>query len=244
MIYIDIETIPNVDLLDSYIQAELDDFKAPSSLTKTQALKDLGVDAKDPDYKYKTAAECVTIWEQRFADEKSPEVGKEKWHKTGMDGALGKCCSIAWAKDEGEIQSISMANYPDERTLLATFFLELAKSLKSDRAMFVGHNIRFDLKFLYRRCVILGIDPMVELPWSGRHGSSFYCTQEAWAGFKEFYKLDLLCKDLGMAGKSDDIDGSKVWEHFEAGKIAEIEEYNRDDVVKTRNVYKRLNFIK
>lgn len=242
MIYIDIETIPDADLLDSFIQAELDDFKAPSSLTKTQACKDLGLQGNDA--KFTSAADAVSQWEERFAEIKAPEVGREKWHKSGMDGSKGKCCSIAWAKDEGEIKSISMANYPDERTLLATFFLELAKDLKSDRAMFVGHNIRFDLKFLFRRCVILGIDPMVELPWDGRHNSSFYCTQEAWAGFREYVKLDVLCKDLGMEGKSDDIDGSKVLEHFEAGKIAEIEEYNRDDVVKTRNVYKRLKFIK
>ena len=55
---------------------------------------------------------------------------------------------------------------------------------------------------------------------------------------------DNLCKALGIKGKPDDIDGSKVWDFYKAGKIDEIEDYNRDDVDKVRQIYNRINFIK
>jgi len=47
-VYLDIETIPKQgDGYSEFLEAELDDFKAPSTLTKTQACADLGITGND-----------------------------------------------------------------------------------------------------------------------------------------------------------------------------------------------------
>ena len=46
-VFLDIETIPGQGLYEDYLSAELENFKAPSSLTKTQACADLGLTGND-----------------------------------------------------------------------------------------------------------------------------------------------------------------------------------------------------
>ena len=66
---------------------------------------------------------------------------------------------------------------------------------------------------------------------------------QAWCGFKDRISQDNLCKALGIEGKPSDISGENVWDFYRAGGIDRIEEYNRDDVEKAREIYKRLNFL-
>jgi len=40
-----------------------------------------------------------------------------------------------------------------------------------------------------------------------------------------------------------DIDGSKVWQYVQDGKIREVAEYCAKDVERTRQIYKRMNFM-
>jgi len=247
----DIETLPQEGTFDQFMADAESNFKAPSTLSKGQACIELGMtDAKD--IKFTSKDEAIRLWEQKFSKEKAPEVADHNYRATALDGAKGRVCSIAWKSGAGETKSLSLATCDTEERLLATFFLELAKPPTdlnhtperngSNKPYFIGHNIPFDLKFLFRRCVMLGIDPMVRLPWDGRHGSDFFCTQQAWAGFKQFIKQDELCEILGLPKKPDDIDGSKVWDFYQAGEIARIEEYNRYDVDTVDELYKRLTF--
>ena len=52
-----------------------------------------------------------------------------------------------------------------------------------------------------------------------------------------------MCKAFGIEGKPGDIEGSTGGDFGQAGKIDEVEAYNRDDVYKNRLMYNRLNFI-
>lgn len=52
-------------------------------------------------------------------------------------------------------------------------------------------------------------------------------------------KLDEICKFLGFQGKPDGIDGSHVDEYFRAGKIQEIADYCKSDVVNTYRLWLR-----
>ena len=65
----------------------------------------------------------------------------------------------------------------------------------------------------------------------------------AWAGAGNRISLDKLCKALGLPGKADDIDGSKVWDFVKAGRIAEVAEYCKDDVRKARACHERIVFM-
>ena len=238
--FFDIETIPNPDLYDSFLQNAQNNFKAPSSLTKTQACADLGLIGNDA--KFTSKDDAIALWEKKFAEEKAPEVAEENFRKCSFDGAKGRVCSIAWKVEGGEIDSVS-TEHITERQMIELFFLRLREQCGGRPPFFIGQYIAgFDLKFLFHRAVILGVRPPFELPFNGRHGKDYFCTQQAWAGFGGRMSQDNLCKALGIEGKPDDIDGSKVWDYYKAGKIARIEEYNRDDVLKVEHIYNRLTF--
>jgi predicted PolB exonuclease-like 3'-5' exonuclease len=189
--------------------------------------------------------ETISAWhngEGKYAGEKDALIA-DLYHKTGLDGAKGEIISIAWAIEYGEIFSLSRNLGDSESALLTKFYDRLRTGMKMKPPYFVGHNIGgFDLKFLFHRSVVLQVNPRMDLGQWGRHSSNFYDTMLAWAGWGQKISLDNLCAALGIPGKPDDIDGSKVWDFVKDGKIARVEEYNRNDVEKVRLIYNRLRF--
>ena len=243
-VYFDIETIPCQKVgLDyaSFLEAEKENFKAPSTLTKGKACEDLGI--TDNDAKFTSKDDAIAKWEHKFAAEKAPEVAEEKWRKTSFDGGHGEIISLSWAVEDGEIKSISRPLGASEGEMISAFFDAVGNELNKRPPFFIGQFVAgFDLKFLFHRCVVLKIKPAFKLPFNGRHDNDFYCTQIAWAGFKGRMSQDNMCKALGIEGKPGDIDGSKVWDFVKAGDVKRVEEYNRDDVFKVRELHKRLTF--
>ena len=242
--YFDIETIPcqtGAKNYQSFLDAELADFKAPSTLTKTVACADLGITGNDA--KFTSKDDAISKWEAKFAKTKAPQVAEEKWRKTSFDGSCGEIISLSWAVEDGEICSVSRELGESEAGMIQSFFDQLADKLNKRPPLFVGQFVAgFDLKFLFHRCVVLKMPPPFKLPFDGRHGKDFYCTQIAWAGFNGRMSQDNMCKALGIEGKPNDIDGSKVWDFVKAGDVKRVEEYNRDDVYKVRELHKRLTF--
>lgn len=239
-VFLDIETIPGAACRDEFFKDAVANFKAPSSLTKTQACADLGLTGNDA--KFTSKDDAIAQWVAKFSESKADEVAEQEWRKTSFDGAKGEVCSIAWRIEGQEPRSVSRANFSEAEMLLA-FINGIGNHTTGRPPFFIGQYVAgFDLKFLFHRMVILGQKPSFNLPFNGRHGKDFYCTQEAWAGFKGRMSQDNLCKALGIEGKPGDIDGSKVWDFYKAGKIARIEEYNRDDIDKVEQIYNRINF--
>lgn len=244
-VYIDIETIPNQTpgAREQFIEESVNDFKAPSNMTKTQAIKDLGGDPDSKEWKYKTKDDCLAKWAEAFKDTKAEEVGVENWRKTALDGSWGEVFSIAWAVGDGDICSVWRAPDQDELDVLRPFESTLIKQLKDRPAYFIGQNVAaFDLRFLYRRYVINNFKPGFHMPHAGRHGKDFFDIQQEWCGFNGRMKLDVMCRAMGIEGKPDDIDGSKVWDFVEAGDYERVVEYNEYDVEQTRKAYKRMVF--
>ena len=58
--------------------------------------------------------------------------------------------------------------------------------------------------------------------------------------------MDRLCRALGLPQKGDeigeDIDGSKVWDFVQAGRLDDVATYCCGDVERVREVYNRLTF--
>ncbi len=243
-VYFDIETIPcqsGPNNYESFLKAEKENFKAPSGLTKGQACTDLGITGNDA--KFTSKDDAILKWEQKFADEKAPEVADEKWRKTSFDGGSGEIISMSWAIEDGDIKSISRALGESEPEMIQGFFDQVNDLLGKRPPFFIGQFVAgFDLKFLFHRCVVLRMPPPFKLAFNGRHDKDFFCTQIAWAGFKGRMSQDNMCKALGIEGKPGDIDGSKVWDFVKAGDVKRVEEYNRDDVFKVRELHKRLTF--
>ncbi len=70
-----------------------------------------------------------------------------------------------------------------------------------------------------------------------------------WAGLRDKISLDRICKALGIQAKGEDlpegeyIDGSLVWEFVKRGEIEKVAAYCKADVIRCREVYKRINFL-
>jgi len=124
-----------------------------------------------------------------------------------------------------------------------TDFLSLMQSFDPEIDEIVGHNIiGFDLPFVFQRCLInnIAVRPFVNLAEFNVRG--VYDTMHRWwLGARNRVALDDLAWALGMeSSKTDEVEGSRVFELYQAGKLAEIREYNLNDVRVTRKVYERI----
>ncbi|GLS27767.1 ribonuclease H-like domain-containing protein [Marinibactrum halimedae] len=246
IVNIDIETIPTQKkgAYETFLLEAQSSFKAPSSLSKKQALEDLGLPPEQQPQKFWTKDDTIKVWENEFASLKAPEVAEENYRRTALDGSKGEIFSIAFAVEDNEPQCIWIdgSHITNEEDLLLAFFDRLKPKTMGRPPYFVGHNIGgFDLRFIYQRCVVNRCPPPFSIPYYGRHSFDYFDTMIDWGG-KNRISQDELCKILNIEGKPNDIDGSKVWDFVKEGEGERVAEYNIDDVVKNREIYMRLSF--
>ena len=100
----------------------------------------------------------------------------------------------------------------------------------------------FDLPFIFQRCLAnnVSVKPFVDLSEYTPRG--VYDTMRAWwLGSRNRVALDDVAWALGIeSSKTSEVEGSRVFELYQAGKLAEIREYNLNDVRVTRKVYERM----
>ncbi len=229
-IYIDLETIAAqsetaIAMIKEGINKKISNLKAPSNYGEVKAVE----------WVVKKAAEL--------------EVGFTEAHlKTSFDGGLGEIITIGYKIGDHETMALRRRQGESEADLLSLFFLELNNSIKlkggsNNHLQWIGHNlIKFDLPFLFKRCVINNVIPSVDIPVNSRHGNSVFDTMYAWAGYGGMISQDNLCKTLGLPLKQG-MDGSKVYQAWLDGKYDEIADYCKDDVNTVYALYNRLNFI-
>lgn len=253
-VYLDIETIPcqRPEVLDAIRRDVSENFKAPSSLTKEQAAADLGItDAQD--IKSTNKDVMLSRWAERFRHEKTEEVAQEKWRKTSFDGGLGQIAVIGLAFDDAPAVSFYSDDWAnDEASVISAAFHAIKNNYtpSSDRRpVFVGHYVtEFDLRFIFQRAVVLGIQPPSIIPFHARPWDDHvFDTMTRWAGVKGSVGLGKLCDVLGIANKGEElggeeIDGSMVWDFVKAGRIADVAAYCIGDVERARSIFKRMTF--
>lgn len=127
----------------------------------------------------------------------------------------------------------------EEKEILKSFW-----KLAADSNLFVGHNVLdFDLRFIYQRSIIHQIKPLRDIPFTRFRSAPVFDTMHEWSKWgRDLISLDRLAKALEIASPKGDLDGSKVYPYYRAGKLAEIYEYCRGDVETVRRVYRRLTF--
>jgi len=130
---------------------------------------------------------------------------------------------------------------PEKRALLD--FLALIKDFDCDCDEVVGHNIiGFDLPFIFQRCLVHAIQarPFVNLAEYNVRGA-FDTMHRWWLGAKRHVSLDDVAWALGIeSSKTAEVEGSKVFDLYQAGKLDQIREYNLNDVRVTRKIYERM----
>lgn len=190
-------------------------------------------------------AETIMAWHA----EKKPALVHEAILKTALDGALGSLAVIGAAvNDEPPVTFFKDSTEPHrhEAEILREFFAFLKDAYNPSMhrwPLFVGHNIvGFDLRFMFKRAVILGVQPPAFIPFNVKPwDEKVFDNMVMFAGQKEWISQDKLSRALGQPGKGD-IDGSQVWPLIAAGKIVDVAAYCADDVEQARANYKRMTF--
>jgi len=133
------------------------------------------------------------------------------------------------------------AEQDEKNSLLA--FLDYMKRFDVETDEIVGHNIiGFDLPFIFQRCLVhcISATPLVDLG-EYRVQGVFDTMLAWWLGARRSVSLDDLAWALGIeSSKTATAEGSKVFELYQAGRLAEIREYNLNNVRVTRKVYERM----
>jgi hypothetical protein len=194
--------------------------------------------------------------QQRYCEDQEAE--EERAYRLGSLAATsGRVLSIAvhigpllGAQAEGSEQKesehvfgIDSDGQEQSEEQALTDFLALMRSFDPDIDEIVGHNIiGFDLPFIFQRCLVndIRLRPFVNLAEFNVRG--VYDTMHRWwLGAKNRVALDDIAWALGIpSSKTDEVSGSRVFELYQAGRLAEIREYNLNDVRVTRKVYERM----
>lgn len=175
---------------------------------------------------------------------------EDLWRKTGLYGDQGEIICIAWAIEDAEPSVLYRSLGESEVDLLTLFYRNIHTQLNKRHPFWIGHNVTFDLRFLFHRSVILNIRPYINLhldakPWS----EQVQDTMIMWSGMRDKISLDRICKALSIQCKGSDlpdgeyIDGSMVWDFVQRGEIQKVAAYCKADVVRCREAYKRMTFV-
>lgn len=155
---------------------------------------------------------------------------------TTFDGAYGRIFCISYAIDDAPIQSLQAS----EQEILNKFW-----KIARECDLFIGHNILdFDLRFIMQRSIINGIKPSKELSFARYRKEPIYDIMYEWTRWNAYDKISLenLALALDIRSPKDGIDGSRVYEFYQAGRYEEICRYCNADVETVRAIYRRMTF--
>lgn len=179
---------------------------------------------------------------------------EEAHRKTALSGDFGRILCIGYSDErpgkpvtEGLIGWDAGNNrlHADERLMLEEFWA-MMEGFDPRRDIVAGHNIfEFDLRFILKRSIITRVRPTVALSFAKYRSQPVFdtmCEWECWT-YGSRISLDKLAFALSLpSSKSDDVNGSRVFGLYLAGRHEEIRDYCLRDVRLTRDVYKRMTF--
>ena len=226
MLTLDIETLPTTD--EAVIASLADSVKAPGTLKKP---------------------ESIAAWMEENRESATAELVA----KTSFDGLYGSIACICYQFDDGEVFSVDCVSSGNEKTMLEHFYSHVFDMATVDyhggsalqNLTVCGHNVAgFDLPFIKHRSIILGVKPppamlkaMNAKPWD----TCIADTMLMWSSdSQKRASMDKLCKAFGFEGKGN-FDGSMVAETWPVDPQKVID-YCKDDVRRTRAMYKRMTF--
>jgi hypothetical protein len=218
-----------------------------------------------PDFRDRVGPQLERLWklgnmrleqQERYLEDILIE--EERCYQLGsLSAASGRILSIAVhagpvaglhfeGVEQGETELVfgidADGNEQDERESLLAFLAYL-KDFDPESDELVGHNlIGFDLPFIFQRCLVhcISAKPLVDLG-EYRVRGVFDTMHHWWLGARRNVSLDDVAWALGIeSSKTDTVEGSKVFDLYQAGNLGAIREYNLNDVRVTRKVYERM----
>ena len=180
------------------------------------------------------------------------------WTKTALDKLKCRVYCIAWAINDEPVQvlyetyRLFKVNEGDfwrtstvdehEQSLLLSFDHALREALDGDHApvRWVAHGgVGFDFPILRLRAMKYRLPALLQSLPSDKWGKDCDDTMTM-VGGRDWVKLDALAKFFGLAGKTEGMDGSKVYPAFCRGEHEKNAGYCGQDVEVLRGAHRRL----
>ena len=145
-------------------------------------------------------------------------------------------------EDTWEVREISAPNIGEksEKEIIESF---LQKIDDYEPKLVAYNGSSFDFPVLRYRTMInkLSAPALFNRPYFNRYSedSIDLCDALSSFGSSTKMKLDEICKIMELEGKPSDIDGSQVMDYYQAGKLDEISEYCKSDVINTYRLWLR-----
>jgi len=180
---------------------------------------------------------------EKWLAEHRNEVADKAWRETALDGGYGEVVCVCFAVEDGVVNVHDRpAMYNSERELLSAVFESIRLTVGGQSPTYVGHCIGFDLKFLHHRAIVCGVNPRLGMPYNAPPWRGMYIdTMYEWCGARGGIKLVELCDVLGIE-VDDEIDGAGVWDAWRDGDYAKVSEHCRADVLRVREIERRLRW--
>lgn len=226
ILYLDIETLPTQDA--EVIKVFADTVTAPAQYKKP---------------------ESIAEW---LRDNKEQAV-KDMVAKTSFDALYGSIACICYAFDDGEVFGVDCNSSDGERQMLEHFYshvfdmtgVEHDVGVAHQSPVVAGHNVSgFDLPFIKQRSIINRVKPVDSIRkalTAKKWDSCIADTMLMWCDdSQKRVSMDKLCKAFGIPGKGD-FDGSMVADTWPVDPQKVID-YCKDDVRRTREIFKRITF--
>lgn len=161
----------------------------------------------------------------------------EDWKRECSTNPLkAKIVAFGWSLGNGEVESMTATNLDEERAICEKFWSLVATGRRR-----AGYNITgFDDALVGIRSILLGVTPTCKLVRKkyGNHQALDLMT--LMFPNSSAMKLKEVCAALQIKVPAGDMDGSKVFDLVQAGKMKEVAEYVRSDVSVERDLMWKL----
>jgi hypothetical protein len=182
-----------------------------------------------------------------------PSAGRDH-QRSSLNGDTGRLLCIGYIDEGCGLKPVKgvlgwdreRGCFSDNEPEILRDFWEMMHTFRPCLDRIVGHNIyNFDLPFIYKRSVVCGVRPSIELNFARYRNQPIYdtmCEWEKW-NLRHTISLDRLARVLGLESpKTDECDGSRIAELFARREYKTIRDYCLKDVITTRRIYRRMIF--
>ncbi len=139
-----------------------------------------------------------------------------------------------------ETKAVTARGVAEERRILEAFW-DVVKA-RRDWCFITYNGLAFDLPFLLRRSIYLGVTPTTGLPLRPFALDSHFDVMRVLSNWErgDAVRLDIVAELLGLSKSPPGMDGSQVLGLWRAGRVEEIEAYCLGDVRLVYEVFLRI----
>ncbi len=242
-LFIDIETIPDETRRHLWELPELDQLPQVEKLlagnvNQVKTFLEKYATALTPDYLTQINAfearnkRRSTVYE---ALEKARQATPDLISKMSLDPDTLQIIALGYAIDDADPVTLTADKFT-ESEMLQHFW-----TIAQPNAPFIGYNnLRFDLRAICIRSILLGVQPSIKLNWRRYNNRQIIDLMEILYPYNRWKGLKKVAKLYGLPLPETTIDGSLIYKMVQVEEWTTISHYLKGDVELTRCLYQKV----